>query len=282
MIELHIKRSRWSACRVACTLLPALSLALWATPAARGAEPPPAETDRANSDEEGTEETGPLETRRGSVALASLEERSRLVVNLLLDAARSYRKIAVERSAAQQDLAESLERLDREAVRTRDLTRDRLELLAQEVDRARLRLTQLLEESDRRLEDMLRLVQERDQLARRIADLRARAPQTQEPLTGAWEVTWLPNGAAGTFYLEQQGTLVTGQYKLGALGTGSLQGTFVGGKLYLQRIDAQRGRDAELEGVLDADGKRIRGTWQNFEMVQGGTPRGQWVAKRAR
>ncbi len=92
----------------------------------------------------------------------------------------------------------------------------------------------------------------------------------------------MPAGVTGTFYLEQSGTLVTGQYRLGPLGSGSLQGTFVGGKLHLQRIDAERGRDAELSGVLDPDGKRIRGTWQSFELVQGGIPRGQWVARRVR
>lgn len=261
-------------------LLAIALLALVVAPATQSAEPPA--SDQAGDQDEQGSAGGPGETQRLSVALASMESRTQLVADLLLEAARNYRKVAVERSAAQQNLADSLERLDREAVRARDLTPDRLDQLVQDVSRARLRLVQLLEESDRRLDDMRRLVAERDQLDRRIADLRARMPQSKEPLTGTWDVNWLPNGVAGTFYLEQQGTLVTGQYKLGPVGSGSLQGTFVGGKLYLQRIDSQRGRDAELEGVLDADGARIRGTWQNFEMVQGGVPRGYWTAKRAR
>ncbi len=235
--------------------------------------PPVTSADRAE---------GPLEAQKASVAVAALEERNRTIAELLADAARAYRRVALERGPAQQELTSSLERLDREAVRAKDLTRERLDQLAGEVDRARARVLQLTEEGNRRLEDIRRLLSERESTTRRIADLRGRTPGVGQPLTGTWEVTWMPNGVTGTFYLDQSGTLVTGQYKLGALGSGSLQGTFVGGKLFLQRIDAQRGRDAEIEGVLESDGVRIRGTWQNYEMVQGGIPRGQWVARRAR
>jgi hypothetical protein len=91
----------------------------------------------------------------------------------------------------------------------------------------------------------------------------------------------MPGNIAGTLYLDQSGTLVTGQYKLSNGMSGSLQGTYVNSKLYLQRIDAVRGRDAEIEGSLDAEGMRLKGTWQNFELVQGGLPRGQWMARRA-
>ena len=97
-----------------------------------------------------------------------------------------------------------------------------------------------------------------------------------------WEVRWFPAGVTGTFTIDQSGTLVTGQYALRPIGSGSLQGTFVSGKLYLQRIDRQRGRDAELEGYLDPDGSQIRGTWQSYELVQGGIPHGQWVARRVK
>lgn len=224
----------------------------------------------------------PLDEKKAALALVALDERAAFVSDLILEVSRAYRKVAIERGSAQQELQDALERLDREAIRSRDLTRERLDQVSQDVDRARLRLAQLLEETRRRLDDLRLLVLERDQLGRRIAVLRSRLPATKEVLTGVWEVTFLPANVSGTFYLDQSGTLVTGQYRLGTLGTGSLQGTFVNGKLLLQRIDAQRGRDAEIEGVLDPDGMRLRGTWQNYEMVQGGIPRGQWVARRAR
>jgi hypothetical protein len=238
-------------------------------------------------DEEGAgtaraEEPNPLESHKIGVALAGLEERARLVQDLINEAARQYRQVALERAAADQELVAAQDRLDREAVRAREVTASSLTLLYRDLLAARARVDVVRAEADARLLDLRRMLGERDALARRVADLRTRLPMQEEVLTGAWDVTWMPAGVQGTFFLDQSGTLVTGQYRLGSYGSGSLQGTFVNGKLFLQRIDAERGRDAEIEGVLDPDGTRIRGTWQGYEMVQGGIPRGQWVAKRAR
>jgi hypothetical protein len=228
------------------------------------------------------EEPNPLESQRIGAALAGLEERARLVQDMINEAARQYRQVALERAAADQELVTAQDRLDREAVRAREVTASSLSALYRDLLAARARVEVVRLEGDARLQELRRLLGERDALARRVADLRARLPLQEELLTGVWEVTWMPAGVQGTFYLDQSGTLVTGQYRLGAHGSGSLQGTFVNGKLFLQRIDAERGRDAELEGVADPDGSRIRGTWQAYEMVQGGIPQGQWVAKRAR
>jgi hypothetical protein len=238
-------------------------------------------------DEEGTptargEEPNPLESVRIGAALAGLEERTRLVQDMINESARQYRQIALERAAADQELVTAQERLDREAVRAREVTASSLSALYRDVLSARARVDVARQEADARLHELRRMLGERDALARRVADLKTRLPMQEEVLTGVWEVTWMPAGVQGTFYLDQSGTLVTGQYRLGSYGSGSLQGTFVNGKLFLQRIDAERGRDAEIEGVLDPDGSRIRGTWQGYEMVQGGIPQGQWVAKRAR
>lgn len=228
------------------------------------------------------EDANPLESQRIGAALAGLEERARLVQDMIGDAARAYRQAALERAAIVQELTAAQDRLDREAVRARDATAATLGQFHHELIAVRAKEAALREESDARLQDLRRLLGERDAVARRMADLRSRMPLQEEVLTGVWELTWMPAGVQGTLYLDQSGTLVTGQYRLGALGSGSVQGTFVNGKLFLQRIDAERGRDAEIEGVLDPDGARIRGTWQNYEMVQGGIPRGQWVARRAR
>ncbi|MBP7146194.1 MAG: hypothetical protein KBD01_01530 [Acidobacteria bacterium] len=226
--------------------------------------------------------SNPLEAQRAASVLAGLEERTRVVQEILADAARAYRQTAMERAAAQQELNTAEEALDRESVRPREATAQRLDELQKEALQARARAQATREQLDARLADLRRLLQERDALARRIAEVRARLPEHRELLTGVWEVSWMPAGTTGTFYLDQSGTLVTGQYRLGINGSGSLQGTFVGGKLFLQRIDAQRGRDAELEGLLDPDGSRLRGTWQAYELVQGGLPRGQWVARRTK
>jgi hypothetical protein len=228
------------------------------------------------------EEPNPLESQRIGAALAGLEERARLVQDMINEAARQYRQVALERAAADQELVTAQDRLDREAVRAREVTASSLASLYRELLGARGRVEVVRQEGDTKLHELRRLLGERDALARRVTDLKNRLPLQEELLTGVWDVTWMPAGVQGTFYLDQSGTLVTGQYRLGAHGSGSLQGTFINGKLFLQRIDAERGRDAELEGVIDPDGSRIRGTWQAYELVQGGLPQGQWVAKRAR
>ena len=117
-------------------------------------------------------------------------------------------------------------------------------------------------------------------LADRIARLRRTLPSDTESLTGAWDVTYLPSGDKGVFTLRQSGTLLVGEYTLEGGWQGSLQGTFVDGKLLLHRIDSKLGRSSDLEGVLAPDGRTIRGTWQNF-ILSGGQPvNGSWVARK--
>ncbi len=222
----------------------------------------------------------PLESRKTEIILGTLEERARVVGLLMLDTSREYRRVAVEKAAVLQEMQDVQAELDREAIRVRDLTLERLEVVRAQNKKIGQRYVALDSESNRLLESLRFLLRERDVLTRRIADLRSNLPREEEMLSGVWEVSWYPAGISGTFYLDQSGTLVTGQYRLGSVGSGSLRGTFVGSKLYLERVDAERGRDAELEGYLDPDGARIRGTWQAFELVQGGLPHGQWVARR--
>jgi hypothetical protein len=222
----------------------------------------------------------PLEAQRLNAALAGLTERARMVDTWIVKAARDYRRAAQSRRDALERLAQASRDLDRVVVRPQDLTPDQIESLRSDAEDARLRYESDQSAALRQLDALARLVSERDALGVRIADLRSRIPDQREQLTGEWAVSWMPAGVTGRFYLEQQGTLISGQYDLGNLGSGSLQGTFVGGKLFLQRIDARRGRDAEIEGVLDAGGAKLRGTWQSYELVQGGIPQGQWVARR--
>ncbi len=226
--------------------------------------------------------SNPFNREKNAAVVDALEERSRILGRMLVDFSREYRRIAVERGTVVRELVETQAEMDRQVIRVRDLSSEQLEALRDQIVAVRQRYEKL-EADGRRLLDSLRLLLlERDALHQRIAEIRADLPGSQEVLTGVWEVTWLPAGTKGTFYLDQSGTLVTGQYRLGSTRSGSLRGTFVGNKIQLERVDSQRGRDAELEGFLDEEGGVIRGTWQSFEMVQGGLPHGQWVARRTR
>jgi len=140
------------------------------------------------------------------------------------------------------------------------------------------------DEARRRLAETVQRVRtqqaEMEFLEEKIALLRQDIGADRGVLTGTWDVTFLPSGTRGVFLLRQAGALVTGQYTLGGGWAGSLRGTFVSGQLHLERIDARRGRDAELKGALASGDERIRGTWQSYQLSEGTQPQGSWVAVR--
>ena len=134
-------------------------------------------------------------------------------------------------------------------------------------------------------------------LEQRVAQLKGRRKSVDQTLTGRWEVSYAPTGETGTFELHQEGTLVTGQYVLEIPGppvpdgyeavvpskpdrtlTGSLRGTFAGGRLTLQRVDAGSGKNSTLEGFLSSGS--LSGTWHNDDLAEGRTPTGSWTAVR--
>lgn len=117
-------------------------------------------------------------------------------------------------------------------------------------------------------------------LEEQVASVQQRAQEAAGPLTGRWEVVLLPVGQRGTFLLRQVGTLVSGTYSLEGGWSGSLQGTLVNRKVFLERIDSKLGRAGQFEGVLSSDGVRIRGSWTTVELASGAPSEGQWSALR--
>ena len=99
-------------------------------------------------------------------------------------------------------------------------------------------------------------------------------------MTGVWDVVLLPKEQRGTFDLSQTGAIVTGTYRLSGGFSGSLRGTLVRTKLYLERIDSQLGRSMELEGRLSTDQQKILGTWLSYELADGYGSNGHWSATR--
>ncbi len=65
---------------------------------------------------------------------------------------------------------------------------------------------------------------------------------------------------------------------------GSVRGTFVGDKLSLDRIDAERGFDAKFYGRVTAGAaRRIGGTWEGTVIAPAPGPSGgTWSAQPAR
>lgn len=114
----------------------------------------------------------------------------------------------------------------------------------------------------------------------RMETFRVSLPPSRESLTGTWEVVYLPTGDRGIFQIEQDGTLLGGKYGLEGGWTGSLQGTFVNGKVFLERIDSKLGRSSEIRGYISSDGKSIKGSWQNFDLSGPGPSTGAWSATK--
>jgi hypothetical protein len=103
----------------------------------------------------------------------------------------------------------------------------------------------------------------------------------EAPLNGTWRLVVEP-GQDGFVYLQQQGTLVAGTYALSGGFTGSFRGTFVSGKVRLERIDSQIGFAAIFYGRLVGRGEnlRLQGNWEATQLASGLPSRGSWTASR--
>ncbi len=101
------------------------------------------------------------------------------------------------------------------------------------------------------------------------------------PLSGTWQVNVDP-GQEGLIFLQQQGTLVSGTYALSGGFSGSFRGTFVAGKVRLERIDSQIGFAAIFYGRLvgTGSGQRLQGSWEATQLASGLPSSGTWTATR--
>jgi hypothetical protein len=105
------------------------------------------------------------------------------------------------------------------------------------------------------------------------------AAETAGLLTGRWTLNVQPD-LAGTAYLVQQGTLVSGTYELSGGWSGSLRGTLVANKVRLERIDSQLGFAAIFYGEVDTTGDAvvIQGRWEATQLATGMPSAGGWRA----
>ena len=193
-----------------------------------------------------------LEIERLSAAITRSEAAASSARGRLLDGLRGGDVDGIA-------LREEEERVAEAEARVRAAQENRRAAVARLVDRIR-RITFLQEE-----------IGERRSAARRPAD----------PVTGRWQSFIDPGGRKGVFRLVLDGTLVSGDYTLDGGFRGSLRGTYVGEKLSIQRIDAERGFDATFYGRLQPELRRITGTWEATAIAPATGPvAGTWSATR--
>ncbi len=114
-----------------------------------------------------------------------------------------------------------------------------------------------------------------------VQRLAAGIGEESAPLAGSWQLVVEP-GQEGVAYLQQQGTLVSGTYSLSGGFNGSFRGTFVAGKVRLERIDSQYGFAAIFYGRLIGRGRnaRLQGNWEATQLASGLPAMGSWTATR--
>lgn len=215
------------------------------------------------------------ETESEAVLSAQIEVENELLVK---DRSR-YRDAARERNALEERLASLTNELDTLALgQGKDPTPERIEALRKEVAFAEQARSESIERCREALDQIRQRLERIVLLEGKLEEFKRRAHPEDEPLSGVWDIVYSPSGDRGVFTLSQSGTLVSGRYTFQGGWKGSLQGTFIGGKVYLQRIDSKLGRSSELEGYLDSGGGRIRGTWQNYNLTDGAAASGTWIA----
>ena len=99
-------------------------------------------------------------------------------------------------------------------------------------------------------------------------------------VSGSWHVEASPNSVHGVLDLEQEGSLVSGSYRLANGTHGSIVGTFAGDRLEFQLIDSDHGVVGSVRGDLDTESGEIYGTWQARELAAGRPTAGHWTARR--
>lgn len=113
----------------------------------------------------------------------------------------------------------------------------------------------------------------------KIEELKANLPDSENNITGNWDIVMFPNQIKGEIRLIQRGTIVEGEYELEGGWSGSLQGHIANNRVVLERIDSELGKVGTLVGTLSDNGNSIKGNWENYELSRSPT-RGSWTATR--
>ena len=147
-------------------------------------------------------------------------------------------------------------------LRDRDADAGSLESADEAIEEAEARVHALEERRRAQAHRLLERGQRIALLNEEIARRRTATRSVSDPVSGRWEVVINPGSRRGNYRLSLDGTLVSGEYTLDGNFRGSLRGTYVGDKLTLQRIDSERGMDANFYGRVTPSQKKVVGTWE--------------------
>ncbi len=132
-----------------------------------------------------------------------------------------------------------------------------------------VRLQNLLAQRVLLLQSMQEAATEIATLQAELDKVKSSLERTRQVMEGHWSITYMPSGTRGDFYISQNGTILTGDYRLENGQSGSLQGLFVKDQIALERIDATFGKMGRLEGVVSKDRLTVKGTWYSYDLSSG-------------
>ena len=97
---------------------------------------------------------------------------------------------------------------------------------------------------------------------------------------GLWRIELPQSNVVGLMRLTASGTMVSGDYRLSNGRSGSVRGTYTGGRLQVVRVDSQSGQDGTLSAEVDAGRGTLSGTWQRDQLATGEPSMGSWTGVR--
>ncbi|MFN7962064.1 MAG: hypothetical protein U0002_12405 [Thermoanaerobaculia bacterium] len=226
-----------------------------------------------------------------------------LVLGLAASAAQALSKN--EESALSAQLAVE-EKLTTESLKAYQLAREEERKALESFSTSATELDQALGRAETKLEDLEKLGRDREIAQAAVAVVRERVARSlnallghrqqiavlrevlangrklavEDAISGRWRVEVAAPADQGTFELRLAGSAVTGTYKLGSGKSGSLRGTYVGGRLRLERVDKDHGLDGTFEGNVDPLLGTARGFFSPAELGAGGPAGAGWSAVR--
>lgn len=211
--------------------------------------------------------------------LEVLEISYRIEERLLDAELERYEEARLRQREAEGALRESEDRLD-QAIRAREAPLDELRRMEREAAAAREAAGAAAAELARVRRELYARMARLAELDAELEEERGRRLVPPSRLDGFWELEMQPTGEVGLLKLRAEGTLLTGTYRFGNGGRGSVRGTVAGDRVDLERIDTEYGFDAVLEGSFRPANLRMRGRWTAVDVSGGRFGGGTWSARK--
>lgn len=212
-------------------------------------------------------------------AAASLKREIEVEERLLAETLRAYSEARDQEKPALAAVAAASSRFD-EAVARASTTPEDLDRLAMERAVAQAAADIVSRRVDGLRDSIAGHLRRSRVLRGELTRVGGEQPAGKDPISGRWRIEISAPAETGIFDLKLDGAQVSGTFSMAGGRSGSLKGTFAGGRLRLDRIDSQRGGDGVFEGSVDAALGTVRGFWSPTILADGGPGGAGWSGVR--